>query len=115
MYDKNNIFSKIIRGEIPSKKVFEDDHVLAFHDIQPAAPVHILVIPKKEYTSFHDFAENALPEEIKHFFRVVRDIAEEQNISEAGYRIITNHGIEGGQSVPHFHVHLLGGKKQQGL
>lgn len=108
-YDQNNIFAKILRGEIPSQKVFEDDHILAFKDIHPRAPVHVIVIPKKAYVSFADFSEKASPEDIAHFFKVLGKLAETLGIREKGYRLITNHGPFGGQEVPHFHMHILGG------
>ncbi len=110
-YDSNNIFAKIIRGEIPSKKVYEDAKVLAFHDISHAAPIHVLVVPKGEYISFADFTSKAGAEEIVDFFRKVREIAESLGLSESGYRLITNNGSDASQTVPHFHVHILGGKK----
>ncbi len=108
-YDENNIFYKIINGESKCKKVYEDNHVLAFHDLYPVAPVHILVIPKEKFTSFHDFIKNST--HVEHFFTSVRKIAHEQQLSENGYRIVTNHGQDSGQIVPHFHIHLIGGKK----
>ncbi len=114
-YDSGNIFAKIVRGEIPCKKVYEDDWVLAFSDIAPAAPAHVLVVPKGEYVSFDDFAREALPEEIARFFQTVRAIAAEQGLEETGYRLITNHGADASQSVPHFHVHILGGRPLGGL
>lgn len=110
-YDSNNIFAKIIRGEIPCKKVYEDESVLAFHDVAPAAPTHILVIPKGEYISFDDFIHKASKQEIAEFFLAVRTIARDFGVKETGYRLITNHGVDAHQTVPHFHVHLLGGKK----
>jgi diadenosine tetraphosphate (Ap4A) HIT family hydrolase len=115
MYDKTNIFAKIIRGEIPAKKVYEDDKVLAFYDIAPACPVHILVIPKGEYQSFDDFAEQSSSDEIANFFKLVQKIASEQNLQNEGYRILSNHGSNAGQTVPHFHVHILAGKIIAGL
>lgn len=114
-YDSNNIFAKILRGEIPNKTVYEDDAVLAFHDVHPAAPTHVLVIPKGEYTSFHDFTEKASETEIARFFKTVRKIAAELGVPETGYRLITNHGKHGSQSVPHFHIHILGGRGLGGL
>jgi diadenosine tetraphosphate (Ap4A) HIT family hydrolase len=110
-YDPNNIFAKIIRGEIPAKKVYEDESTIAFHDVNPAAPVHILVVPKGEYISFDDFIHKASKQEIAEFFLVVRTIARDFDLKETGYRLIANHGKDAEQSVPHFHVHLLGGKK----
>lgn len=109
-YDHNNIFAKILRGEIPNATVYEDQHVLAFKDIQPKAPVHILAIPKGAYTDIADFGANATPEEITAFWRAVAAIAEEQGLPGGGFRTIANTGINGGQEVPHFHVHILGGK-----
>lgn len=108
-YDENNIFAKILRGEIPCDKVYEDDHVLAFNDIAPQAPVHVLVIPKGAYVSIDDFGANASAEEMKAFFKAVALIAKEKGIIESGFRSITNTGEDGGQEVPHFHMHLLGG------
>lgn len=110
-YDDNNIFAKILRGEIPCKKVYEDDHVLAFHDIAPKAPVHVLVIPKGKYVSIADFGAKASAEEVKAFYAAVSKIAGEQGVAETGFRVIANTGLNGGQEVPHFHVHILGGGK----
>lgn len=109
-YDKNNIFAKIIRGEIPCKEVFNDGRVLAFHDVNPAAPCHILVIPKGEYKSFADFADKAGAAEAAHFWLVVSEIAEKMGLAKTGYRLITNNGSDASQTVHHFHVHILGGK-----
>lgn len=114
-YDNGNIFAKIIRGEVPCKKVFESDDVFAFEDISPAAPVHILVVPKGEYTSFNDFTENAPSETVSNFFKTVRKIANDAGLQENGYRIITNHGADACQSVQHFHVHIIGGRFLGGL
>lgn len=109
MYDPNNIFARILRGEIPCNKVYEDDFVLAFRDIAPKAPVHILVIPKSAYIDLADFSARASGAEIEGFFRAVAKIATEQGIVENGFRSIANTGEHGGQEVPHFHLHLLGG------
>lgn len=114
-YDKNNIFAKIIRGEIPGKKAFEDEHVLAIHDIAPAAPVHVLVMPKGEYVSFDDFSRNASPEVQHHFYRAITEIARMTGVEKSGYRLIANHGADASQSVPHFHMHLIGGRELGGL
>lgn len=114
-YDKNNVFAKIIRGEIPAAKVYEDEQVLAFNDISQAAPVHVLVIPKGEYISFSDFSTKASASEISGFFRRVDKVVEMLGLKESGYRLITNHGSDGSQSVPHFHVHILGGRQLGGL
>ena len=110
MYDSKNIFARILRGEIPCDKVYEDDVVLAFRDIAPKAPVHILVIPKGAYKDIADFSTRATGAEIEGFFRAVAKIATEQNITEQGFRSIANTGDYGGQEVPHFHLHLLGGE-----
>jgi len=109
-YDPDNIFAKILRGDIPCKKVFEDDWALAFHDIAPQAPVHILVIPKGEYVSWDDFSARAAADEIAGFVRAVGHVAREQGLVEPGYRLLANLGADGGQEVPHLHVHLFGGK-----
>lgn len=110
-YDPNNIFAKILRGEIPCKKVYEDDHVLAFHDIAPQAPVHILVIPKGAYIAIDDFGARASAEEIKAFYAAVAKIVADNDLKAAGFRSIANTGLNGGQEVPHFHLHLLGGRR----
>lgn len=110
-YDPNNIFARILRGEIPCKKAYEDEHVLAFHDIAPQAPVHILVIPKGPYVSVEDFGKNARAEEVKAFYAAVAHIVEEQGLRQPGFRTISNSGLNGGQEVPHYHLHILGGKK----
>ena len=109
-YDPQNIFAKILRGEIPCQKVYEDEHVLAFHDIHPQAKVHILVIPKGPYTDMTDFSQNAPQGEIAALFRAVGKIAKEQNVTASGYRILSNVGLNGGQEVPHLHIHLFGGQ-----
>lgn len=109
-YDDNNIFARILRGEIPCTRIYEDDHVLSFADIRPQAPVHILVIPKGAYTDIADFGARAAPEEITAFWRAVSKIAGGENLPESGFRTIANTGLNGGQEVPHFHVHLLGGR-----
>lgn len=109
-YNKDNVFAKILRGEIPCKAVYEDEFALAFPDITPSAPVHILVVPKGEYSSFDDFAQNASPEFMAGFFAAVQKTAEKLGVRESGYRLITNHGAEASQSVQHFHIHILGGK-----
>lgn len=109
-YDDNNIFARILRGEIPCKKVLENDYVLAFHDIAPKAPTHILVIPKGKYIAIDDFGAKASAQEIKEFYAAISKIAEDNNLKQTGFRVISNAGIHGGQEVPHFHVHILGGK-----
>jgi diadenosine tetraphosphate (Ap4A) HIT family hydrolase len=110
MYDNNNIFAKIIRGEVPCREIYRDKEVVAFHDIAAAAPVHILVLPVGEYISFDDFTEKASALVIGNFFARVRQIANDSGLSKTGYRIIMNHGADASQSVPHFHVHILGGR-----
>ena len=110
-YDTDNIFAKILRGEIPADKVYENDHVLAFRDINPQAPVHILVIPKGPYISIDDFGAKAGPEEITEFYRAVSKIAKDFDLQDTGFRTIANTGLNGGQEVPHFHIHILGGKQ----
>jgi histidine triad (HIT) family protein len=114
-YDRNNIFARILRGEIPCNKVYEDAHVLAFHDISPQSPTHVLVIPKGEYVSFDDFSQNASPEEIAALVRAVGQIAREQGVAESGYRVLANTGPTAHQEVPHFHVHLFGGRDLGGM
>jgi len=109
-YDSGNVFARILRGEIPCKKVYEDEHVLAFHDIQPQTPTHILVIPKGAYVSFDDFSAKASPEEIAAFIRAAGKIARDAGVAETGYRILANHGRDGNQEVPHFHLHIFGGR-----
>lgn len=109
-YDDANIFARILRGEIPSRKVHEDEWSLAFHDINPQAPTHILVIPKGPYCSFADFSASASPEEIAGFIRAVGKIAKDLGLETPGYRILANMGEHGGQEVPHFHVHLFAGR-----
>ena len=108
-YDDTNIFAKILRGEVPNKTVYEDEHVLAFHDIAPQAPIHILVIPKGAYVSWDDFSARASEAEIAGFIRAVGHVAREQGLVEPGYRLLANVGGHGGQEVPHLHVHLFGG------
>jgi diadenosine tetraphosphate (Ap4A) HIT family hydrolase len=114
-YDQQNIFAKIIRCEIPAKKVYEDEKVLAFHDISKSAPTHVLVVPKGEYKNFSDFVEKAKDEDVTYFFRKVSAIAKLLGVNESGFRIITNSGADASQSVAHFHVHILAGKKMVNL
>jgi histidine triad (HIT) family protein len=108
-YDHDNIFARILRGEIPCKRVYEDDYALAFHDINPLAPVHVLVIPKGEYVSMDDFAGKASTEAIAGFFRAVGETARKLGLPLDGYRFLANTGAHGHQEVPHFHVHIFGG------
>ena len=109
-YDDSNIFARILRGEIPSNKVYEDDHVLAFNDINPLSPTHILVIPKGPYVSWDDFSAKASDEEIGAFVKAVGRIAREANLVEGGYRLLANGGPDSGQEVPHVHLHIFGGR-----
>lgn len=111
MYDKNNIFAKILRGEIPCEKIYEDEFALAFPDINPKAPIHILVIPKGAYTCSDDFASRASLEEIQGFYKAVTHITHEKGLQADGFRLISNKGVNGGQEVPHYHVHILAGKQ----
>ncbi|CAM3319079.1 MULTISPECIES: histidine triad nucleotide-binding protein [Saccharibacillus] len=104
------IFTKIIQGDIPSRKAFENERIYAFHDIQPAAPVHVLIVPKKPIPSLNDIADEDLAV-IGEIHRVAVQLAEELGIAESGYRVINNCGRDGGQTVPHLHFHLLGGGK----
>ena len=109
-YDDSNIFARILRGEIPSNMVYEDEHVLAFNDINPLAPTHILVIPKGSYVSWDDFSGKASDEEIAAFVRAVGNIARDAGLVENGYRLLANAGLNSGQEVPHLHVHIFGGR-----
>lgn len=110
-YDDQNIFAKILRGEIPCDKIYEDDYALCFPDIAPQAPTHVLIIPKGPYVSAQDFGAKASAEEITGFWRAVSRICEQLDIVDAGYRMLANHGSDGGQEVPHFHLHIFAGKK----
>lgn len=109
-YDDGNIFARILRGELPCRKAYEDDHSLAFHDINPQAPIHILVIPKGRYVSWDDFSARAEDSEIAGFIRAVGLVARDLGLVDPGYRLLANIGGDGGQEVPHLHVHLFGGK-----
>ena len=109
-YDDDNVFAKILRGELPSKKVYEDEHALAFHDINPLAPVHILVIPKGQYVSWDDFSERASEAEIAGFVRAIGLVARDAGMVVQGYRLLSNVGKRSGQEVPHLHVHVFGGQ-----
>lgn len=110
-YDSNNVFAKILRGEIPCKKVHEDEHTLAFHDINPQAPVHVLVIPKGAYVSMNEFTTTASDAEIAALFRAVSKVAEMVGVKDDGWRMLSNIGVNGGQEVPHLHVHIFGGRR----
>jgi len=109
-YDPTNIFARILRGEIPCKRVAEDAFALAFHDINPQAPTHVLVVPKGAYCSNADFTAQASDAEIAGFWRMVGQVARDLGLEAGGYRILSNMGVDGGQEVPHFHVHIFGGR-----
>ena len=109
-YDDSNIFARILRGEIPCREVYRDDHALAFHDIAPAAPHHILVIPTGAYVSWDDFSARAPDAEIAGFIRAVGHVAREAGLVEPGYRLLANIGQHGHQEVPHLHIHILAGR-----
>ncbi len=108
-YDESNIFARILRGEIPCRKVYEDEHALAFNDINPQAPTHILVIPKGPYVSWDDFSDRGSAEEIAGFVRAVGRVAREAGLVEPGYRLLANTGRDSHQEVPHLHVHIFAG------
>jgi diadenosine tetraphosphate (Ap4A) HIT family hydrolase len=110
-YDDDNIFARILRGELPCRKVYEDDHALAFHDINPQAPIHILVIPKGRYVSWDDFSTKGSETEIAAFVRAVGQVARDAGLVEPGYRLLANTGGHGHQEVPHLHVHIFGGRQ----
>ena len=109
-YDDQNIFAKILRGEIPNRTVLEDEWALAFHDINPQAPVHVLVIPKGRYVSWDDFSARASEAEIAGFVRAVGQVARDLELVTPGYRLLANVGQDGHQEVPHLHVHVFGGQ-----
>tara|TARA_Y100001970_G_scaffold287033_1_gene410680 strand:+ start:2489 stop:2854 length:366 start_codon:yes stop_codon:yes gene_type:complete len=113
-YDNNNIFAKILRGEIPCNKIYEDEYVLSFHDINPQKKIHALVIPKGKYIDLDDFSENATPQEMVGLLKGINSVAKKLNISVdngKGYRVLANISEHGGQEVPHLHFHLFGGEK----
>jgi histidine triad (HIT) family protein len=114
-YDDDNIFARILRGEIPCDKVHEDDHTLAFRDINPQAPTHILVIPKGRYVSMADFSAKASDAEMAALLRAVGRVAREAGVEDSGYRILANHGPDSHQEVPHLHIHVFGGRKLGGM
>lgn len=109
-YDDQNIFAKILRNEIPSKRVYEDDFAIAFQDINPQAPTHILVIPRGAYVSWDDFSARASDVEIAGFIRAVGDVARAAGLVAPGYRLLANTGLDAHQEVPHLHVHILAGR-----
>ena len=110
-YDPNNIFARILRGEIPCKRVHESKHALAFHDIHPQSPVHVLVIPKGPYESMEDFSAKASDDEIADFIRAVGETARKVGVVDSGYRILANNGANANQEVPHLHIHIFAGRK----
>lgn len=110
-YDSNNVFARILRGEIPCKKVAETEHSLAFHDINPLTPTHVLVIPKGAYVDFDDFTARAGDAEVIDYIRAIGDVARQLGVAEDGYRLLSNCGVNAHQEVPHLHVHIFGGKK----
>jgi diadenosine tetraphosphate (Ap4A) HIT family hydrolase len=109
-YDDNNIFARILRGEIPATKVYEDEHVLAINDINPQAPTHVLVLPKGKYVSFDDFSAKASDAEITALIKATGKIARDLGVADTGYRLLANHGPHSHQDVPHLHIHILGGR-----
>ena len=109
-YDESNTFARILRGELPSETVYEDDYALAFNDIRPAAPTHVLVIPRGPYVSWDDFSERASDAEIAGFVRAVGKVARDRGLVAPGYRLLANVGAHSGQEVPHLHVHIFGGR-----
>jgi diadenosine tetraphosphate (Ap4A) HIT family hydrolase len=109
-YDPNNVFARILRGEIPCRKVYENAHALAFHDIRPQTKVHVLVIPKGAYAGMTDFAATASAAEIEGFIRAVGETAKLVGVTEAGYRVLANDGVAANQEVPHLHIHIFGGQ-----
>lgn len=110
-YDESNIFARILRGEVPCNRVFENEHALAFRDINPLSPTHVLVIPKGAYVSWDDFSARASEAEIAGFVRAVGQVARDSGLVVPGYRLLANAGRDGGQEVPHLHVHLFGGRR----
>jgi diadenosine tetraphosphate (Ap4A) HIT family hydrolase len=110
-YDNDNIFARILRGEIPCRKVYEDDFALAFHDTNPQAPTHILVIPKGAYVTWDDFSARANDEEIAGFIRAVGHVARSEKLVASGYRLLANSGLDSHQEVPHLHVHIFAGRQ----
>jgi histidine triad (HIT) family protein len=110
MYNKENLFAKILRNEIPCEKKYENEHAIAFNDKFPKANIHILVIPKGEYIDFYDFTSNASNNEIIKFYSLMKKIICDKNIDKSGYRIVSNAGVDGRQEIAHFHMHILGGE-----
>jgi histidine triad (HIT) family protein len=110
-YDPDNIFARVLRGEIPCAKVYENEWALAFNDIRPQAPTHVLVIPRGAYVSWDDFSANASAEEIAGYVRAIGTVARQLGVVESGYRLLSNAGLNSHQEVPHLHVHLFAGRK----
>jgi diadenosine tetraphosphate (Ap4A) HIT family hydrolase len=110
-YDPDNVFAKILRGEIPCKKVYEDSYALAFYDINPKAPVHVLVIPKSPCVTLEEFTRQATQEQIAGFLRAVGTVAHQLGLTDSGYRVLVNIGADGHQEVPHLHFHIVGGRR----
>ncbi len=115
VYDTENIFAKILRGELPCDKVYEDEHVLAFKDLYPKAPVHVLILPKRPYVSVTDFSQSASDAEIAAWIRAAGNVARELGVAEGGYRVLCNVGRDGHQEVAHLHMHLVGGRDLGGM
>ena len=115
MYDKNNIFAKIIRNEVPCEKIYEDEKVLFFKDISPSAKIHILGIPKNDVINFREFVIKTDKETVKYFFDKTTEVIKRLGLDETGYRLITNDGKDANQEVPHFHIHILGGENLGGV
>ena len=109
-YDNNNIFSQIINKKLPTEIILDNEHAIAFNDIAPQAPIHILIIPKGKYIKFDDFINNASKEEIHNFFMLINQLVKDYNLENSGYRLITNAGKNANQEVPHLHFHLLAGQ-----
>lgn len=114
-YDVNNVFARILRKELPTKVVYESEYALGFHTIEPRTPVHILVIPKGPYSNFTSFVENASTAEQVGLLKAIRDVATLMGVKDSGFRLLTNTGHHGGQTVPHLHFHVLGGEPVPGL
>lgn len=115
LYDKHNIFAKIIEGKVQANKLYEDDKILAIHDINPVAPIHVLVIPKEYYIDYSDFIQKASAHDIKYYFTKINEIIQLLDLLHDGYRLVTNKGSESGQTIFHFHTHIIGGRRISGL
>ena len=110
-YDNQNVFAKILRGEIPTNKIYEDEYVISFYDINPKAPTHVLVVPKNAYVDFNDLIQKADATEVEGIFNAVHNVAKQLDVIDAGYRLLMNVGSGAGQEVPHLHIHILSNKK----